>query len=135
MTGESHAIAARPAPHGAGRFLLYALGWNIALFGLLRLGWIEEHLIDGLIAFQKSVVFWYGITEHKGIIVTASCSGTDVMALCAGVTLAYPAAWRRRVLGVAGGLALILTLNMVRIASLYLVASDPTRFTLLHLYV
>ena len=47
----------------------------------------------------------------------------------------YPAAWRRRVLGVAGGLGLILTLNMVRIASLYLVASDPARFTLLHVYV
>ena len=135
MTVESHAIEAQPVPHGAGRFILYALGWNIALFGLLRLPWIEEHLIDGLIAFQKSVVFWYGIAEHNGIIVTASCSGTDVMALGAGVTLAYPAAWRRRVLGVAGGLALILTLNMVRIASLYLVASDPARFTLLHVYV
>jgi S-adenosylmethionine decarboxylase len=126
--------AERAIPRGAGRFLLYAFGWNVVLFGLLRLAW-TQHAITPLVDFQRSVVMWYGIVEHHAIVVDASCSGADLMALCAGVTLAYPAVWRRRLAGAAGGLALILFLNMLRIASLYLVASDTARFNLLHLYV
>src|SRR4051812_4939370 len=135
MMALAHAITNRASPDAAGRFLVRALLWNVALFGLLRLGWIEAHVVPALIEFQKSVVMWYGIGDLKGIVVNGSCSGTDVMALCLGVTLAYPAVWRRRVAGAAGGLALILALNMMRIESLSLVASDPAWFGLLHLYV
>ena len=117
------------------RFLLQALAWNIAFFGLLRLTWIEEHVVGAIVEFQTTLVTWYGVAAHKGIIVNASCSGTDVMALCGAITLAYPASWRRRFAGAACGLAVILTLNAIRIATLYLAASDPARLDLLHLYV
>ena len=117
------------------RFLLQALAWNIAFFGLLRLTWIEEHVVGAIVEFQTTLVTWYGVAAHKGIIVNASCSGTDVMALCGAITLAYPAPWRRRFAGAACGLAVILTLNAIRIATLYLAASDPARLDLLHLYV
>lgn len=114
---------------------MYAVGLNVLFFGVLRLPWVEAHAVDWLVQFQKAVVLWYGIADHQAIVVNASCSGTDLVALCAGVTLAYPVAWRLRLAGAAGGLGLILSLNMLRIASLFQAASNPARFDVLHLYV
>ena len=36
------------------RFLLQALAWNIAFFGLLRLTWIEEHVVGAIVEFQTT---------------------------------------------------------------------------------
>jgi S-adenosylmethionine decarboxylase len=116
-------------------FLVQAVFWNLALFSFIRLAWIDQHLVGALVEFQKAVVFWYGTAPDPRIVVNSSCSGADVMALCAGVTLAYPVAWSRRLLGAAIGMVLILTLNAVRIASLYAVASSPATLDLLHVYV
>jgi len=116
-------------------FLVQVVCWNVALFGLLRLPWIDRYFVGALVEFQKSLVFWYGAPPSAGIIVNSSCSGADVMALCAGVILAYPAPWKRRLIGAAAGLALILVLNMVRIGTLFAVAGDRTRLDLLHVYV
>jgi len=57
--------------------------------------------------------------------VTLACSGADVIAICLGAILAYPVPWRRRLAGAAGGLALILCLNTLRIATLGQVAPSP----------
>ncbi len=118
-----------------GAFLLQAALWNVALFGAIRIAWIDGLIVGPLVEFQKALVFWYGATPHPGIIVNSTCSGADLMALCAGVLLAYPLAWRRRLAGAAIGLGLILTLNAIRIASLYAVASTPHTLKLLHVYV
>ncbi len=111
------------------------MAWTLGLFGLIRLAWVDQHLIASLVEFQKSVVFWYGTTPNAAITVNSSCSGADVMALCAGVLLAYPIAWTRRIAGAILGLGLILSLNVVRIASLYAVASSPATLDLFHLYI
>ena len=65
---------------------------------------------------------------------TADCSGADVMAVCLGVLLAYPVSWRRRLSGMAGALAVILTLNILRIVTL-LFASSPRSIQQLHIVV
>lgn len=117
------------------RFLRDAMLWNVALFGLIRLPWVTEHVIDALIGFQTTLIAWYGAKAAPGIVVAANCSGADVAALCIGVTLSYPVAWRRRVIGAVVGVAAIIGLNAIRIASLYAVASSPARLNLLHLYV
>ena len=116
-------------------FLVQVVLWNVALFGLLRLPWIDRYFVGALVEFQKSLVFWYGAPTNAGIVVNSSCSGADVMALCAGVILAYPAPWMRRLAGAAAGLALILVLNMVRIGTLFAVAGDRALLDLLHVYV
>lgn len=109
--------------------------WTLTLFGLIRVAWVDQHLVAALVEFQKNVVFWYGTAPNPGITVNSSCSGADVMALCAGVLLAYPIAWTRRVAGAAIGIGLILVLNAIRIASLYTVASSPATLNLFHLYI
>jgi S-adenosylmethionine decarboxylase len=133
MTTSAEATIGRAAPSTAA-FLIQAALWNVALFALIRLSWFDQHVIDGLVSFQKTVIAWYGATAPPGIVVNSSCSGADVMALCTGVLLAYPAAWRRRLVGAALGIGLILALNAVRIASLY-AAATPARLELLHVYV
>jgi len=117
------------------RFLRDATLWNIALFALIRLPWVADHVIDALIRFQTTLIAWYGARPGPGIVVASDCSGADVAALCIAVTLSYPVAWRRRLIGAAVGVACIVGVNAVRIATLYAVASSPQRLNLLHLYV
>jgi exosortase/archaeosortase family protein len=66
---------------------------------------------------------------------TLACSGTDAIALCLGAILAYPVPWRIRAAGAAGGLALILGLNIARIGTLGRAAVSAPWFNALHLYV
>src|SRR6478609_455138 len=116
-------------------FIASAFLWNIGLLALIRWPWVADRVIGALIHFQTSLIFWYGATPNPSLVVNASCSGSDVVALCAAVTLSYPVAWPRRVAGALTGLLVIVALNMVRVASLYAVASSPDTLALLHLYV
>ena len=116
-------------------FIAHAILWNIGLIGLMRWPGVADHVIGALISFQTSLIFWYGATPNPALVVNDSCSGSDVAALCAAITLSYPVAWRRRIAGALTGLLVIVALNTVRIASLYAVASSPDTLTLLHLYV
>jgi S-adenosylmethionine decarboxylase len=115
-------------------FLLQGALWSIALFGVIRLPWMDQHVISALIAFQERIVQWYAGPPHTNVVVTPSCSGADVMALCIGVMLAFPVAWRRRLTGAVGGAALILVVNAVRLATLCSTTSQTTLIRL-HEYV
>lgn len=117
------------------RFALTALAWSIALFAAVRLSWIDLTVVAWLIETQRDLALWYGATPTRTVIVDASCSGADVIALCLAVTFAYPVAWRQRLLGAMGGVALILVLNTARIGTLFSTASQPALFNALHLYV
>jgi len=116
-------------------FLAQAALWNLTLFALIRLAWFDEHVIGRLIAFQTTLAFWYGAPQNASIVVDSSCSGADVMALCAGVLLAYPLPWRRRITGALLGAGLVLVLNVLRIGTLHAVEPASSAFDLLHVYV
>lgn len=122
-------------PTDARRFALHAVAGSLALFGLFRLSWVEAHLLlpvtlaqgrwaDALIGVPASPVF-----------ISLACSGTDVLALCLGAVLAYPVAWRARLIGAAGGATLVLGLNTLRIGTLGQAVASPSWFAMLHLYV
>src|SRR5262245_1473070 len=116
-------------------FLTKAVLWNVALFGMLRLSWIGDPIAAAAIAFQTSLISWYGARPHPGIVVTSSCSGLDVVALCLGIVLSYPAAWRRRIAGGLIGIGVIIAVNAVRIATLNAVADSSGTLRLLHVHV
>jgi exosortase/archaeosortase family protein len=126
---------AQPSTDSIRRFLTHAVLWNVALFGLIRWSWVDTHAVAALISFQQRLLTWYGATPHPGVIVTSDCSGADVMALMAGVLFAYPVRWSRRLIGAAIGFILLLTLNAIRIGSLYAVASDYARLNVWHVYL
>jgi len=119
----------------AARFPLGAVGWSLGLFGLLRSGWVEGHVVLPLTRFQQTAAEFYAGPPTAPINVTAECSGTDVLALCLAAILAWPAPWRARLTGAAGGIGLILTLNTIRIGTLGQAAQNPAFFETLHLQI
>ena len=120
---------------GVLRFALTIGAWFVGLFGLMRIGWVERELLTPFAHLQQRVADQLTGAPSGLVYADASCSGGDPMALCAGAIMAYPAAWGARLRGAALGLAVITGLNVVRLGSLSLVASDRTLLDLLHVYV
>jgi len=119
----------------ANRYLIRAVGTGLGLFGLLRLPWVEAHLVLPLTQLQGDLAASAFNTPAAPISVTLACSGTEVIAMCLGAVLAYPVRWSTRALGALMILVVILGLNTVRIGTLGLAVSDPFWFDALHLYL
>lgn len=119
----------------AARFAGRAVAAGVGLFGVLRLPWVETQILLPVTRAQGAVAMHVFGGSTVPVEVTLACSGADAMALCVAAVLAYPVRWRARLAGAAGGLALILLLNMVRIGTLGRAASAPAIFDALHLYV
>jgi exosortase/archaeosortase family protein len=111
------------------------MAWSLGLFGALRLNWTEAHVVLPVTQFQSGLAIELFGTPSAPIQVTLACSGTDALALCLAAILAYPAAWRSRLAGAGGGIALLLFLNTFRIGTLGRAAASPARFQLLHEFV
>lgn len=123
-----------PVPPAA-VFPVKALGWSLGLFALLRSPWVEGTFVLPFTRWQQGAAEFYAGPPTARISVTADCSGTDVLALCLAAILAWPASWRARLAGAAGGIALILTLNTARIGTLGRAAASPALFEALHLQI
>lgn len=125
----------RSAPTRVAEFVLRGVAGSLAAFALLRLPWIEAHLVLPVVRAQGAAAIRLVGTPVLPVEVTLACSGADVIALCLGAILAYPVAWRRRLAGAGIGVALILALNTLRIGTLGRAAASPAWFNALHLYV
>ena len=108
--------------------------WNLLLFALLRSSWFERHALFPFTKLQAMVAAWYTGAASARVTVTLDCSGADTLALCTGFMLAFPASWRRRAVGIATILPLLLLLNITRIVTLSTVAASPVQFQFLHVY-
>src|SRR6187455_1467911 len=116
-------------------FVLRGFAWSLGLFGLIRLGWFEALVVLPMTRAQAWLATQTFGAPVSPIDITLACSGADALALCAGVILAYPAAWKLRLSGAALGTAMILALNTLRIGVLGRAAGSPVWFSVLHLYV
>jgi exosortase/archaeosortase family protein len=123
----------RPTP--AAKFALRAVAWSLGLFGLIRMSWIEAHIVLPLTHMQGSIASSLFGVPSAPVEVTLACSGADALALCLGAVLAYPVKWQSRLAGAGGAIALVLGLNTLRIATLGWAAASPVWFAALHLYV
>lgn len=125
----------RPRVPSAQKYVVWAATTAFGLFGLLRLPWIEAHVILPMTLVQGDVAAAAFATPAAPISVTLACSGTEVIAMCLGAILAYPASWRSRLSGAVVVVLGILALNTVRIGTLGLAASNQPWFDALHLYI
>jgi exosortase/archaeosortase family protein len=116
-------------------FALRGVAWSVGLFGLLRLDWTEAHAVLPFTRVQAAAAAGLFGSSAAPVEVTLACSGADALALCLGAILAYPVTWRTRLAGAAGGAALILGLNTLRIGTLGQAAASPSWFNTLHIYV
>ena len=117
------------------RFALRAVAWSLGLFGLLRSPWIQSQALLPVTQAQGRAATGLFGAASLPLEVTLACSGADAIALCLAAVLAYPASWRMRLAGGGAGLALILSLNTLRIGTLGRVAASPAWFDTLHVYV
>jgi exosortase/archaeosortase family protein len=73
------------------------------------------------------------IAGRASLIVAKNCDAMDVNILFAAAVVAYPAPWKRRAVGLAAGVALLVAVNVLRIVSLYFVqVHAPASFELVH---
>jgi len=61
------------------------------------------------------------IVGRTSLTVAKNCDAMDVTLLFAAAVVAFPAPWRRRLAGIAAGVAALTVVNVLRIASLYFV--------------
>jgi len=59
------------------------------------------------------------VSPRARLAVTRGCEGAETALLIVAAVLAYPASWRRRAIGLLGGIALAYVLGIVRLALLY----------------
>lgn len=119
----------------AAEFLLRAGAWSLAIFGLLRLEWVGRNGLLPLLQLQGCVATGLCGPPTGPITATLACSGADMLALCLGPILAYPVGWRTRLLGAGCGLAIILSLNTLRIGTLGRLAASPSSFEAFHVFI
>ena len=117
------------------RFTLVTGAWFVALFGLMRLAWVERNLLTPFAEVQQRVADQLTGAPSDLVYADASCSGGDPLALCAGAIFAFPASWGARLRGAAVGFTVITALNIVRLGNLSLVAENRALLDLLHVYV
>ncbi len=116
------------------RFLLTLGLWTLVGEALLANAHVSAAVVVPFSRWQGELAARYLLAAPLTVSVDPSCSGLDVMALCLAATLSYPVAWRRRLSGAAIGVALLLTLNVLRIAVLG-GASQTMWFQTLHVSV
>ncbi len=117
------------------KFVLTAGLLSVALFGMLRVPWVEQNLLLPFTGAQWKLACQIGGDPDAPVTVSLSCSAADVIALCLGFILAFPVSWRRRLIGASLGLLFIAAVNTLRIATLSRVVTDRELFNTLHIYV
>lgn len=117
------------------RFLAVFCLTALAGFAVEVIPWVNQNVVAQIIAAQTWIS---GALIHAGggvadiagtvirhpvnlfaIQISNGCSGIEVAILLAAGMLAFPASWRERALGWVAGTSAIMSLNIVRIISLY----------------
>ncbi len=117
-------------------FGLRAVAWSLGLFGLLRLGWIETHVVLPATVLQGGLAIQ---TVRRADVARRRHAGMQRRRRAGALSRRRPrlpgADGHRASPRAAGGIALILGINTLRIGTLGLAASSPGWFNALHVYV
>jgi len=122
-----------------------------ALFGSLQLALVRTQapVADWLVAAPTGWALAHALPDDRVAVkahevhsarvrlnILPGCEGTELFFLLIAGVLAFPASWRAKLAGLALGLPLVFTLNVVRVAALYVTVRDfPAQFELMHGYV
>jgi exosortase H (IPTLxxWG-CTERM-specific) len=134
------------------RFFLGFLVLQAALFGAELTPWAQRWFVlpwtDSLAAISADLVkvFDPGViaegkvlqSANKGFAVSieAGCNGVEATIVLVAAMLAFPAPWKRKLLGLALGVMAVQGLNVIRVISLfYLGQWNQEAFEFAHLYV
>ncbi|MEI7660565.1 MAG: exosortase H [Bacteroidota bacterium] len=133
--------------------LFFVLGFAVLMI-LFYLCWLSDFFQTGIQPHIVSVnarissfilnIFGMKTTVTKEVIastffsisIARGCDGMEAMALFATAILAFPSAWKFKIMGVLAGVALLFMLNIVRIISLFYIGLKyPKIFEFMHVEV
>jgi len=134
------------------RFFLAFLLVQAVLFGAELTPWAQHWFVtpwtDSLAAVSADIVKVFDprvIAEGKvlqsgsngfAVSIEAGCNGVEATIVLIAAMLAFPAPWKRKLLGLAVGIVAVQGLNIVRVISLfYLGQWNLQAFEFAHLYV
>src|SRR5436309_435324 len=116
------------------RFFLGFLFVQAALFGVELTPWAQQWLVtpwtDALAATSADIVkvFDPQVTAQGKVLrsadsgfavsIEAGCNGVEATIVLIAAMLAFPASWRRKLIGLTLGVAAVQGLNVVRVISL-----------------
>jgi exosortase H (IPTLxxWG-CTERM-specific) len=119
--------------------ILFYIFWNSELF--------KEHIVENILStnaylssgalnllgqhtqIEGSSIYsaFYAISVSKG------CDAIEAMALFLSTTLAFPMAWKTKIIGIFWGISLLFIINIVRIVTLFFAgAYYPNVYEILH---
>lgn len=71
-----------------------------------------------------------------GVSIESGCNGVEATLILVAAILAWPATWRQKLAGLAGGIVAVQALNLARVASLFWLGQwSATAFEWAHLYL
>ena len=85
---------------------------------------------------QASAVGNHLLSVHADLQIIRGCDSAGVVFLLVSAVLAFQAGWRQKLLGLGLGMALVISLNILRVSGLYfLMAYHRSWFEWMHLYL
>jgi exosortase H (IPTLxxWG-CTERM-specific) len=134
------------------RFFVLFLVLQAVLFGAELTPWVQDALVVPWTNTLASVSAWIVTLFDPGVVATgkvlqskvngfavsieSGCNGVEATIVLVAAILAFPAPWKRRLVGLAVGIVAVQGLNIVRVISLfYLGQWDLDAFEWAHLYV
>jgi exosortase H (IPTLxxWG-CTERM-specific) len=134
------------APDSKGLVLRFVLRFFAFVFLISVLARVDLNLFEGAanraLTHQSAWVvastlslFGADVTRRGATIVYRSsafkiideCTGVEVIGLFVAAILAFPSAWRHRLLGLALGIPALLVLNLIRMVSLIFIGAGSTK--------
>jgi exosortase H (IPTLxxWG-CTERM-specific) len=133
-------------------FFLWFLGLQVTLFGLELTPWVQSWFVipwtNTLAAISAGIVKLFDpqvVSQGKvlqsasngfAVSIEAGCNGVEATIVLVAAILAFPAPWKRKLVGLAIGVVAVQGLNIVRVISLfYLGQWNFNVFEWAHLYV
>lgn len=144
--GALRAFLATPA----GRFVARYLVFLFVLFGILALKPVNDSVVNPYTTFvaHEARLALNLLGEHAkvtgqilssprySVAIFNGCNGLEAILIFVSGVVAFPATWRRKVLGVLVGLLAIQAFNVIRIVALfYTGVYFPRLFSTAHIFV
>lgn len=134
------------------RFVLIFLALLLALFGIELLNPVQTHVVlpwttllaqvcvglVGLVdssAMAQGKVLWNAATGF-GVSIEPGCNGVEAFIVLCAALLAFPAAWKHKLIGLGLGFVAIQVLNVIRVISLFYIGQwNKELFDFAHNYL
>jgi len=133
-------------------FFLWFLLLQATLFGLELTPWVQEWFVvpwtNALAALSAGIVKLFdphvlsigkvlrSASNGFAVSIEAGCNGVEATIVLVAAILAFPASWKRKLIGLAIGVVAVQGLNIVRVISLFYIGQwNFNIFEWAHLYV